>query len=808
MSKKKNKVNNTQVTKDFLEPLLYHKYEHLIFIGLLFVLLSIFFFRMAYLGYGPRTSDTIQWRGAAQVLLEYNEEHSDQALWNTNLFSGMPAYLISYPARFPFIKNIFNLFTKYLINWTVFYMFLAGLGMYILMLSLGFKPIIAFITGMSFAISCHFIGLIEIGHNTKFRAIVYIPWIFWGLHHLFKYKNILGMGLTAMFLIQQLRENHVQITYYTFIMIIIYWIFNFFWAKKDIELKEFAKASIMFAGVLIITGLAVAHPYLNVWEYGEYTIRGGGGLTADYATSWSLHPFEIITFIIPDFFGGISPYYWGWMPFTQTSHYMGVVIFILALIAIFSWKERMVKMFTVVTVVALFLSFGKHFQFLSNFLLSYLPLFNKFRVPAMILVLVQFSIVVLAGYGIKQIFQHLKEYNDNFTKLILKLLIICIAITILFIAISETNGFSFLPLEHSSDSARYEPRQLEFLKQMRLEVLEKSSITAFAFLSLFFLVTYLLLKRKGMTPYLYLLIIGAISITDVMLINKKHFPGLSHKVELEQEFVKTEADRFLLEDESLFRIFPLREEFDKCRWAYYHQTIGGYHGAKLQRYQDILDYSLHAELRYRVPINWNIVRMLNVKYLISPIQLPFDNLEWSYYDRERQVTIYSIKNSLPRAWFVDEVETIVDKQSVFRRLNSPDFNPETSAIVETSLMNIEPPNETSVKVTDFNLHNITLDITTDKNSFLVLSEVFYPAGWNAYLNGKQVEIHPTNYILRGVEVPPGDHELEIVFEPLTHKLGVIFSFIGIFATLVLLVIGIYWYWKNHFCGGIDYIIKD
>ncbi|MCB5230658.1 MAG: hypothetical protein WCX83_06035, partial [Candidatus Cloacimonas sp.] len=310
MHKKNKKGLGEQ--RDLLEPLFTHKYRHLMFIGLIFVLLSIFFFKMGYLGFVPSAGDTMQWRASAEVQLEYDKEHKDQALWNSNIFSGMPGYLISYPAKYPFLKNIFNFVTKYIVNWRVFYLFLAGLGAYLLLLSLGFEPLLAFICGIAFALSSHFIGLIEIGHDTKFRAIVYIPLIFYGVHYLFSHRNLLGMGLTAMFVIQQLRENHVQITYYTFIMLLIYWFFSLYWHYKDGKIKDFIIASALFLATLIIAGMAVAQPYLSVREYSHYTIRGGStGLDTSYATSWSFHPLEIFGFFIPDFFGGISPYYWG-----------------------------------------------------------------------------------------------------------------------------------------------------------------------------------------------------------------------------------------------------------------------------------------------------------------------------------------------------------------------------------------------------------------------------------------------------------------------------------------------------------------
>jgi hypothetical protein len=797
------------IKRDLLEPLLNNRYEHWIFVGLIVILLSIFFFRMAYLGYVPKAGDTLQWRGAAEVLINYNEENPDQALWNSNLFAGMPGYLISLPDKYPFLKSIFNLVTGNLISWQVFFMILGGLGMYVLMLSFGFKPVQAFICGIAFALSCHFIGLLEIGHATKFRAIVYIPWIFWGVNYIFKNRDILGMGLTAMFLILQLRENHVQITYYTMIMLAVYLIFSFFWHLKDFETKKYFIALILLLLTFLIAGIAVAQPYLSVWEYGHYTIRGGeSGLARDYATSWSFHPLEMLTFIIPDFFGGIAPFYWGWMPFTQTYMYMGIIIFILALLAIFAWKDRIVKMLTAVTLVSLLFSFGRHFPLLTNLLHEYFPLFNKFRVPAMILVLAQFSVVVLAGYGLRLIIDKFQQDDWKFKRLISKLALFSFIAFLVFMLLTAAGAWSVLPFEHANDSARYEPNQIEFLQEQRLERFEQSGLIAFGFAAQFFLFSLLLVRRKGLSPSLYLILIAALVITDLMIINKRHLGNLVPGKQIETEFKMTEADKFLLQDEEIFRIYPIAGEFGQSRWAYYHQTIGGYHGAKLQRYQDILDNSLNAELHYRIPINWNIVNMLNVKYLISPVQLPFDNLRYASYDRERRVTIYENPEYLGRAWFVENVETINEPRQIFRRLNHPDFNPAHSAILEQEIPKIEKPDSTFVDLKTFSLHNLEFDVATDRNSLLVVSEIYYPAGWNAYLNGREIDIYPVNYILRGLVIPPGEHQLEMRFEPESYRISLILSLIGLIITTILVIAGTVLYIRKNYRGEIVYVIKS
>ena len=618
--KKKQKV---EIPVGILEKILEGKYKHVIFISLLFIILSVFFFKIAFQNYAPPASDTIQWRSSAQVLIEYNKEHKDQAMWNPNLFSGMPSYLTSFGAKYPFIGQIYKLTNK-VMNWRVLMLFIMALGVYLFMIHLKFDPIVAFISAIAMALSCHFLGLLEIGHNTKFKAVVYIPWIMFAVHYLKQRLSLLALGATAILLIVQLRANHPQISYYTFLMIGIYWIAHLIWAIKDKEIRSHMIFSAMLLGAFIIAFMAIAQPYFSTYEYGHYTIRGGStGLSTSYATSWSFHPMEILTFVNPSFFGGVSPFYWGWMPFTQTSMYMGIIIFLFAVIAVFYNRSRMVIILFSISIFTLFFSFGRHLPILSNFLLEFLPGFNKFRVPAMILVLLQFCTVILAGFGIKTIVQKLKEEDKKFFDLFQKVLIAVFVLFIIFIAFSSS--LDNLGLQHAGDSSKYSPAQVKQLKVLRSEKLINDGIQTGLFL-LASLGLILLAGRKKIGKYPFLILIALLVITDLLLIDSRFLQNVTSQQNIEKYYEKTDADKFLLQDTENYRIYPLAREFGQNSWAYYHQTIGGYHGAKLKRYQEIIENCLNAEFLDRIPINWNIVNMLNSKYVIFTQKLPLYNL--------------------------------------------------------------------------------------------------------------------------------------------------------------------------------------
>ena len=803
---------------DFLTKILNGRFKHFIFISLMFLILVTLFFKIAFLNYVPKASDTLQWRSAAECMISYNKHNSEQAIWNSNVFAGMPGYLISFGSKYPFINTILK-FSNKLINWRILLLFSAAVGIYLLMIFLKFEPIIAFTVAIAFALSTHLLGLLEIGHNSKFKAIIYLPWIFLAIHYLKERKSILATGFLALMLIGQLRENHAQISYYTFILIGIYWAFQLIWSIKDKKIKSHIIFSLMLLFTIVVALIAIAQPYLSTYEYGEYTIRGGTeGVGKEYATSWSFHPAEILTFLIPNFFGGTSPDYWGWMPFTQTSMYFGITIFTLAFIALIFCKKRFIKLLMTVSIVALLISFGRHFSPLSNLLLNYLPFFNKFRVPTMILILLQFSAVILAGFGLKTIVT--KNNDENFKKnmkiafyLILILGFLFIISTAILQKMQYTNATEIAKIKQQLvseygrvDGLKYASNYLKTLKTKRHNLLLKDGYFSFGLLILLFGTIFLFNKNK-LAKYPFLMLISLFIIVDLVNVDKRFLQNIEPQKTIDKTYQKTDADKFLLSDDEDFRIYPLGGNFGQNQWSYYHQSIGGYHAVKLQRYQDIIENCLHFELKNRVPINWNVVNMLNVKYIVFGQKLPLENLRFSFYDRNSKLSIYENLEKLPRAWFVKNIEIIKDKKDIWKRLNQTEFKPVETAIVEVEIGNVKISQNTKVKLLKFDIHNLKFKVETDEIAFLTVSEIYYPAGWEAFIDGVKTEIYATNYILRGVVIPEGEHILEMKFAPKSYKLSLILSLTGILITLLILVIGSIIYYKKNYQGKIDYVIE-
>lgn len=762
-----------------------------IYVILMFLVVSIIYFPIAFQKQFPPASDTIQWQGAAHRLIEYNKTQKDVAMWQPNMFSGMPGYLISFPYKFPFWENITKV-VDYVMNWRIFLLFLGGLGVFLLLRLLGMDGFTSFFGAIAFIFSCHWTGLLDIGHNTKFRAIMWIPWVIWGMMYLKNKPGILGFGMTASFLTIQLRENHPQISYYMYLLIGMYWIYELIQTFGNKEWKKFILFSVLLIVTFAVMGLAVMNPMLSTWEYGHYTIRGGDtGLDKAYAQGWSFHPLEILTFIIPDFYGGINRTYWGWMDFTQIYNYCGILILALSFFAFCGNKRKLAWFLWISSILFLIMSFGKFGGALSDLLLKYLPYFNKFRVPSMLLTILQFNITILAALGLSAIITKAGENDRKFQKKVQTWLIIVAVIFLLFLVLGK-GFFKSLPFTNTNELAQLKQNnameQLPQIKEMRLNVLYKSGVLSFLFLTLGFGLIYLYL-RKSIVKTMFLILILVLAFIDLWIYTGQNLKNVEPASFNQDYFAKRDYDEFLLNDTDNYRIYPLNVGMSG-KWAYYHQTIQGYHGAKLKRYQEVLENCLDAQLRQQ-RINWNLLNMLNVKYVLFSDTLRFFNMIPEFSSVDDEIVIHRNLTSLSRAWFVDTLKVMTKPKDIWNEINSDTFNPARQAIVEEKINGVEIPEIRNVKMNQFDLHKVAFETETDKQAFLTVSEVYYPAGWKAYIDGKETKIYPVNYILRGIIVPAGKHTVEMRFVPSIYKLSVRLSLIGILVSVLALIIGLF-----------------
>jgi hypothetical protein len=687
---------------------------------------------------------------------------------------------------------------------------MGAIGMYIFLIRQKITPLIALFSALSFGLSCHFIGLIEIGHNTKFRAIMYIPWIFMFFDDLRKSRRLMSLGFLSIFMIHQLRQGHFQISYYTYLMMFIYWIVYLIDSIKNKNQREYLHFTVLFASALVITILAVANPYLSIYEYQKETMRGGAaGLDYNYATDWSFGIEELLTFLIPGFFGGIGLTYWGTMPFTQTFMYMGIIVFFLGIFScIYQFKDIRVKTLTIICSIFILMSFGKHFPWLSKLLINYLPLFNKFRVPAMILAIVQFAFPVLAAFGISLCIKKIKANDVVFNQTILISLYVAIGLFIIFSTNAISSNYSF-----EKNGQNLQPNVLTNLTKQRSTILQHSAQQSLGLLICALAVLWVMIKgflKKNVA----IIILIALTVIDLSLVNKHHLKpeNLKKFTDLYENFEPLKTDILLQEDESIYRILPF-DEFQDNRWTYYHQSIGGYHGAKLKRYNDIIMRCLHSEITAGIPINWNIINMLNVKYVIfnqrhdltkTPLQLvePLERI-----DRSKTYATYENIDCLPRAWFVKNSEVIKERERIFLKLNDPIFNPKNTAILENEIETFGYDENGVIMIEEKDFHYASWITQNNTDALMVVSEIYYPAGWNFYIDNKKVEHFPVNYVLRGLIVPSGNHKIEMKFEPKTYSISIKLSILGIILAFATTIYGIYLFYKENYGKGIVYKIK-
>ena len=788
------------------------KQRNLITFVAVFVFLLIVLSPMAFNNLRPGGVDVIGSKGSTHQRTNFQEETGKQVFWNPPVFSGMPIYHRIGAVVFSIDTFVGKILGKILyIN---IWLYLVGfIGMFYLLrfFKLGFW--VSVFGGLGFIFIPHFMSLLNIGHFAKFRPIMYMPMVTFFFLSFLNKKNLLWLiGFIFAFSVQ-IRTQHYQIIFYQIIILIfigLYFLINMLVNK---ETKRFILKLILIIGSSLLITAMVAQPLFITREYTPYSIRGGTGdeestgLDMDYATGWSMHPAELFTFIMPRFFGGTSnelytgtkveqwhnrklPTYWGHMPFTQAYDYFGVVLFFFAVVGlIVSFKKGFIKVLFGLFLLSVFLSFGRHLPFLYSLFFQHIPFFNKFRVPSMILVVMQFIMVIWAAFGLKYVLEMAKENIKKIQHIIIGVggsLVLIGLIVLIF-------GSSF-PLQKASDASQFDPQVLGMIKQVRLEMLQTDALRMILFTILTAGIILLFIHKK-IKRYLFIGLVFIILLVDLIPYVKKAEGDLYDPVKLErQHFKMKSSNEAILEDASYYRVFPITENpFNNNDWSYYHNSIGGYNAAKLRIYQDIVENCIFKGPDPQVPVNWNILKMLNTKYVISSSQLPQENLAPYHYDQKNKLLVYKATYDPKPAWFVGDVVTITDRNARFAKLNDPTFDPYTTALLEEEfLLPIEKPDSSYVEVTP-SFNTMEYKIYTDKPALFVASEIYYPKGWKAYIDGKEVPIYKTNHILRSIYIDEsGEHDILFEFSPETFMKYYKISLIAhIFALVCLIVAALF-----------------
>ena len=803
MKKKTNdKLNSVTHNNSFL-----YKWRNPFLFLICLASLILLLYPMAFKGLRPGGVDVLGSIGSNHLSGEYQKETKETVLWNSNVFSGMPVYHRISGKAFNF-DNILKHFLKNILYKYIWIYLIGFIGMFYLLRFFKISWWSSALCALGFILIPHYMSILSIGHFQKFRPVMYMPFVTFFFVSFINKKNLLWLlGFIFSFAVQ-IRTHHYQVVFYQILILIFFGLFyliNLLRDKKgEIVLK---KLLLLIPACLLIIGM-VAQPLFVTGEYTPYSIRGGTGiegstgLDTDYATRWSMHPLAVFNWVMPRFFGGTSqelykgsavpqltnkkiPGYWGYMPFTQTYDYIGIIIAFLGLAGLITnWKKPIIKLLTGLFALCLLLSFGRHLQFFYNIFFYYVPAFNKFRVPAMLQLVMFLLSVIYAGFGLDSILKGDIKLRKNIIAVVIILLIAGLVPYIF------GNSFNMIKAD---EYQQYGSQTAQWIADARLDMMQSDGLRLIIFTLAAGISCLLYLTRK-IKPAIFLIILLALMLVDQIPYLKKAEGELTDPDRLEEKHFRiTKTNQIILQDTTYYRVFPITENpFNSNDYAYYHNSIGGYNAAKLRIYQDIIESCLYKGPNPQLPINWNILKMLNTKYLISSQALPEEYLIRYYYDKSKKLLTYKAKYNTQPAWFVSEYRVIPEREERFTALNDPNFDVHETAILESDpQINVKQPDSSWVKVTETSYNRVSYQIYTDNPCLFVASEIYYPAGWKCYVDSEEKPIYKTNHILRSVYIDqPGIHKISFVFEPETYFTYLKISKISHWIAWILLIFAI------------------
>ncbi|MGC6470074.1 MAG: YfhO family protein [Flavobacteriales bacterium] len=772
-----------------------------------FILISVIYFSPVLEGKKLEQQDIRQFIGMSEEIKQHRTDYEEEPLWTNSMFSGMPAYQISVKYKSNLVSYFSNLFRLYLPA-PIGVVFLYLLGFYFLLVTLSIDYRLAIIGAIAFAFSSYFFIIIEAGHNTKAHAISYLAPVLASVLMVFRGKLILGSALTALFTALMVNANHFQITYYLVILLIIIGIVKLFKAVNEKSFNQFLKQ----VGVLLLAGVIGASTsttrIATTMEYGEESIRGKSELTAnqnnktsgldkDYATAWSYGKSESFTLLIPNFHGGASggslstdsetyklfkdngqtsqgkqiikslPLYWGDQPFTSGPVYAGAVCCFLFVFGLFLINGYMRWWVLTSFLLMLALSWGKNFMPLTDFFLDYIPGYNKFRAVSTTLVIVELLIPLVGLVALNYVLDNGKTQKTlNGLKYSLG---ITAGLSLIF-ALFPTMFFDFVsPSDPQDTNAVYEAIRLDRQSLFKSDAFRSLVFIVLAAGTLWFYLTQTLKKLH------VIFIIGLLVLVDMWGVNKRYINNENFKAsrKVSQPYSPSLADQQILNDKDPnFRVYNTTvSPFNDASTSYFHKSIGGYHGAKLRKYQELIENHISKG-------NMQVLNMLNTKYFIV--------------NSQNGPTAQLNRAALGNAWFVNDIIKVENADVEIAKLS--EINTSTQAVIDErfqvpELATID--STATIQMISYRANHLIYESSSQSNQFAVFSEIYYDKGWNAYLDGVLVPHVKANYVLRAMSVPAGNHTIEFKFEPSTFYTGERVSLASSVALLIFLIFALY-----------------
>ncbi|WP_051141337.1 YfhO family protein [Salisaeta longa] len=777
--------------------------RHAIALGFLLIVSLAFFSPIHFGGKSLYGGDIVNWRGMAEAMIQYQNATGNDALWAPNAFAGMPGYLIKYGPEVPQVDTLITWTRSF--AWPTSHLFLLLAGTYLLAFFLTRDTWAGLLASVGFGFTTYLPILLVAGHQTKFVALAFAPWLLLAFVYTLRRPSLLGGLLFAAALAAELRAKHPQITYYVLMAALVWWLVAVVRAVRKGDTRPIAKATGWLAMGTGLGLLMVIQPYWVTYEYKQYSVRGaasaladgaaaagGGSMGWENAMRWSQGVGELITLIIANAFGGAAQY-WGPKPFTAGPHYVGGAVFALAMLALWKVKRRVVWGLGAAALATTLFALGRHAAWLNRPMFEFFPFFDAFRAPETWLSITALLLAVLGGFGLNYL---LRDRAADRARPLLVVFGSVLGVVLLLTVAKDT----FFDFERPGERQRYEraiqqqrpdlpiqsPRVQRFIDQQlaKQKDARRAAFQSDATRTMIVLVVVALLlwlaRRKTLQPWVAGALVVLVVLIDLWGVDKRFLgpDAYSTAPTAEQAIATYDVDRFLKQKmreaggSGHFRVLPLAlNPMNNAQPSYHYESLGGYHGAKLRVYQDYIDHILNLDAAG--PPNETALDLLNTRYIIARQQLPGTTVAY----RGPQTGLRVLKNpdAVPRAFFVGQTDVVRSAEQLFARLRSPSFTPRHTALLSEPLAaDIAPIDSSSTTQVTLQKHTppeLQWTVQTNKQRLLVVSEIYYPAGWRAYIDGEPVPIHRVDYLLRGVVVPPGQHTVTMRFAPVADTYG-------------------------------------
>lgn len=762
-----------------------------------FIVVALAYFNPVLKGQQIYQSDIVQYTGMAKQQKDFRQATGEETYWTNSAFSGMPTYQLG--AQYPhnYIKKLDH--TLRFLPRPADYLFLYLMGFYILMLVLRVDFKLAIVGALAFGFSTYLIIILGVGHNAKAHAIAYMPLVLAGIILCFQKKYISGFLLSTIALGLELSANHFQMTYYLMLLVLIIGLVYLIEAIQKKMLSHFIKSvGILLIAVVLAIGLNATN-IMATQEYVKESTRSkseltinpdgsrkdvSGGLDKNYITEYSYGIAETFNLLIPRFMGGGSyedvgkesktydafrklgatpvqalqeakraPTYWGDQPIVEAPAYIGAVTLFLFVMALFLVKGRLKRWVVAGSILALLLSYGKNFGLLTDLFIDYFPLYNKFRAVSSIQVLVELLVPILAIFGLSRLLNDYEQDEDKFKALKFSTLILG-GLTLVFV-LFKSSLFDFQGLNDDAYAQAYGSEFINAIKEDRMSLFTADAIRSLVLVLISAALIWFFLKKK-LSENALIIAFGILILFDLIGVDQRYVNNddFTSAIQVQKPFQMSAADREILKDTTYYRVLDMTSA--STRASYYHNSLNGYHAAKLRRYNELYDFHIQRN-------NLQVLNMLNTKYIIGQ-------------DENGQVVPYTNPDANGHAWFIKELKIVETADEEIKMLDSLETKNE-AVILDDFLQNRElktsfvVDSTATIELRSYKPNYLKYESSNTSDGLVVFSEVFYDRGWKAYIDGELTDHFPVNYVLRAMAVPKGNHTIEFKFEPQVVKTG-------------------------------------